>query len=84
MTAWIVSGVLGAGYSYGFCQNMWQLIADAQRREDSIFICIFSITGPIMLIALVLVGVLEGDPLMHFRFGWLMPFTKPRGKNGQS
>lgn len=67
--AWVACGVAEAGFNYAYFQRCFPAIADEMRQHDIKSSWLFSLFGPLALLASILSG-------MH-KHGWLFPGSRP-------
>lgn len=67
--AWVACGVAEAGFNYAYFQRQFPAIADGMRRPDVKVSLIFSLLGPIALVATLIAG--------GHKHGWLFPGSRP-------
>ena len=75
---WLVFWVAEGGFTYAYYQRHWPRIADVCRVEDSCFAIAFGFLGPIASLTAITHGLVDyRDPLIMYRYGWLVPGAKP-------
>ena len=66
--AWIILGFISSGFIYAKLQRDYYLLADKDRKADTVFSLAFSMLGPIALIISL--------SFEDYKFGWLFPGMK--------